>query len=72
MCDISIVSIVAHTEITVRPSRFLLANPLDQLEHDQNLCGELFHCNVKVQIAWIPDEITEFRPTKWNVNVTTL
>ncbi len=72
MCDISIVSIVAHTEITVRPSKFLLANPHDQLEHDRNLWGELFHSNAKVQIAWILDEITEFRPTKLNVNVTTL
>lgn len=31
---------------------------IDQLEHELNLCGELFQPNVKLLIAWIANEMT--------------
>ncbi len=55
--------IVAYTKVILKPSRFLLVdeeNSLGQLEHEQNLHGDLFRPVVKLPNLKIPIEMTGF------------
>lgn len=47
----------AQKEVTFIPISFLLvitANLCEQLGHERNVHGEIYHHHAKFQIAWIP------------------